>query len=165
MITPVKVPKLDTNAEEVTVTGWLKQEGAAVKAGEPLVELTTDKASFEFESPAEGLLRKILAREKSIVPVGFVLAVVGDANETLPDYTAINQELLAKHKPVKSMKPPVKVESQAQTPAPVGLVKATPAARRLAKEKGIDLAKVKADTGADTITEELLMKIIGDQKI
>jgi pyruvate/2-oxoglutarate dehydrogenase complex dihydrolipoamide acyltransferase (E2) component len=158
VITEIKVPKLDANAEEVTVTGWLKQEGGAVGKGDPVVELTTDKASFELEAPAGGILRKILAKEKSMVPVGYILGLVGDPGEPLPDVSAFNRELLEKHKPAKAIKPQAKPVTQAL--ASGGEIKATPAARRFAKEKGLDLAKVKADTRAETITEEVLQKYL-----
>lgn len=56
---------------------WLKQEGDAVKVGEPVVELETEKVSYELESPAEGVLLKILARENTQVPVGEPLCQIG----------------------------------------------------------------------------------------
>ena len=58
---------------------WLKREGERVEAGEPLVEIITDKAKFDYESPASGILRKIVATEKSTVPVGYVIALFADA--------------------------------------------------------------------------------------
>jgi pyruvate/2-oxoglutarate dehydrogenase complex dihydrolipoamide acyltransferase (E2) component len=96
MMRTVKVPTLDTNIEEVTLTGWLKREGDRVRKGDPLVEMTTEKAAFELEAPAAGVLRKILAREKSVVPVGYVVALIGGADEELPDVSSLNRDLLAR---------------------------------------------------------------------
>lgn len=63
---------------------WLKQEGDAVKQGDPLVELETEKVSYELESPYEGTLLKILAREAAEVPVGDPLCHVGQPNDPVP---------------------------------------------------------------------------------
>jgi pyruvate/2-oxoglutarate dehydrogenase complex dihydrolipoamide acyltransferase (E2) component len=62
---------------KANVVRWLKQEGDAVKQGEPVVELETEKVSYELESPAEGVLLKILQRENSEVPVGESLCQIG----------------------------------------------------------------------------------------
>ncbi|MBA4387925.1 MAG: hypothetical protein C0404_08080 [Verrucomicrobia bacterium] len=160
MITEVKVPKLDANMEEVTITGWFRKEGEKTGKGERLVELTTDKASFEFESPAAGIVRKILAPEKSIVPVGYILALVGEASDPLPDVSAVNRELLAKHRPKKTPRPPATPVATGVPPGVSTIPKATPAARRLAKEQGIDLDVVRRTTGADTVTEEVIRKYL-----
>lgn len=60
---------------------WLKHEGDAVKPGDPLVELETEKVSYELESPAAGVLRKIIAQEAAEVPVGDPLCQIGEAKD------------------------------------------------------------------------------------
>ncbi len=81
-MTTVIVPKsggvLSTKA---TVVRWLKQEGDVVTQGDPLVELETDKISYELESPAQGVLMKIVASETTEVPVGGPLCHIGRADE------------------------------------------------------------------------------------
>jgi pyruvate/2-oxoglutarate dehydrogenase complex dihydrolipoamide acyltransferase (E2) component len=70
----VIVPKAGgVTSTKATVVRWLKKEGDAVKLGDPLVELETEKVSYELESPAEGTLRKVLAGEAEEVPVGDAL--------------------------------------------------------------------------------------------
>ena len=69
---------------KANVVRWLKQEGDAVKLGEPVVELETEKVSYELESPAEGVLLKILKRENSEVPVGEALCQIGPAGTDVP---------------------------------------------------------------------------------
>jgi pyruvate/2-oxoglutarate dehydrogenase complex dihydrolipoamide acyltransferase (E2) component len=69
---------------KASVVRWLKQEGDAVKLGEPVVELETEKMSYELESPAEGVLLKILKRENSEVPVGEALCQIGLAGTAAP---------------------------------------------------------------------------------
>jgi len=155
MIRKITIPKLSTNVEEVTVTGWLKKEGETIRKGEPLAELTTDKAAFEFESPCSGAIRRILAERKSIIPVGYVMALIGDPDDPLPDVSDWNRRLLEKHRRAAGKKRPV--PTKGAPPKPTG-VRATPAARRLAREHGIDMAAVQAAFKTEIVTEEMIKK-------
>ena len=79
-MTTVIVPKSGgVTSTKATVVRWLKREGDKVKRGEPLVELETEKVSFELESPAAGTVVKLLAQEAAEVPVGGALCEIGDA--------------------------------------------------------------------------------------
>ena len=79
-MTTVIVPKSGgVSSTKAIVMRWLKREGDKVKRGEPLVELETEKVSFELESPAAGTLLKLLAQEAAEVPVGGALCEIGDA--------------------------------------------------------------------------------------
>jgi len=158
MIRKITIPKLSTNVEEVTVTGWLKKEGEAIRKGEPLAELTTDKAAFEFESPCSGIVRRILAEKKSIIPIGYVMALIGDPMDPLPDVGDLNRRLLEKHQQVAGKKPPVSTKGP---PPKATVVRATPAARRLAREHGVDLAAVQVTFKADIVNEEMVKKSLG----
>ncbi|MBZ5570932.1 MAG: lipoyl domain-containing protein [Acidobacteriia bacterium] len=66
------------------VSRWLKKEGDKIKQGDPLVELETEKISYELESPYEGVLLKILAKETAEVPVGDPLCQIGQSNDPAP---------------------------------------------------------------------------------
>jgi pyruvate/2-oxoglutarate dehydrogenase complex dihydrolipoamide acyltransferase (E2) component len=161
----VKVPKLTENTDEVTLTAWFKKEGDAIRKGDPLVEMTTDKAVFEVESPCSGVVRKILAKVKSVLPTGYVVALVGSAAEPLPDVSAANARLLEKRSDAapaaKPIAPPVAPASAPAAPDPAAsAVRATPAARRLAREKGIDLAKLRNDIKVEVITEEMVRQCL-----
>ena len=81
----LKLPQLGQSVEEAEITQWLKQEGDAIDVGEPIYTVQTDKAEIEVESEISGTLRKILIREDIEVPVFTVVALVGDADEALPD--------------------------------------------------------------------------------
>ena len=79
-MTTVIVPKSGgVSSTKATVVRWLKREGAKVKRGEPLVELETERVSFELESPAAGTLLKLIAPEAAEVPVGGALCEIGNA--------------------------------------------------------------------------------------
>ena len=70
------MPKYGQQQDEGTIVHWLKQVGDVVAKGEPLVEVESDKASFEHEAPESGFLRKIIAEEGATVPVNSVIAVM-----------------------------------------------------------------------------------------
>jgi pyruvate dehydrogenase E2 component (dihydrolipoamide acetyltransferase) len=131
--------------ETGTVTKWLKSEGQTVEQGEPLYELDTDKVTQEVESPHSGVLLKIVLAEGE-APVGATIAYVGEAGEEIPDTAG---DLLAAARPLERKPEP---ESQpafervtpvdAVSPGDVeadGRKKASPLARRLARERGLDL--------------------------
>jgi pyruvate/2-oxoglutarate dehydrogenase complex dihydrolipoamide acyltransferase (E2) component len=85
IVTTVTVPKTGgIPTTQVIVVKWLKRKGQKVRKGEPLVELQTDKVNYELESPAEGVLLDIVAKEDSEVPVGDMLCHIGQPGEAVP---------------------------------------------------------------------------------
>ncbi len=156
MITKVVIPKLSANVEEGVITAWLKNEGDAVKKGDPLVEITTEKAAFELEAPRSGTLRQILASEKSALPVGYVIALLGKLDDVLPDVTGQNDKLLAKRRislGTVRKRPSVRSGKRIR-------VRATPAARRLAKQHELDLAEVQKVGGVEVVNEDTVRQYL-----
>ncbi len=139
----ISIDRLDANIEEITVGRWLKKEGDPVALGEPVVEIITDKITFEYEAEAEGILAKIVAPEKSVVPVHYIIGVIAQPGEELPDYEAHNAELMEALRE-KALGPAARErrEIRRRPAGPRGRVRATPAARRRARELGVDLAQV-----------------------
>ena len=85
IITTVKVPKTGgLPVTKVSVVRWLKKEGDAVKRGDAVVELETEKVNYELDSPADGVLLKILTQEGSEVPVGEAVCQIGESGEQIP---------------------------------------------------------------------------------
>jgi len=134
----VKLPRLGQGMESGTVTKWLKSEGDAVEKGEPLYEIDTDKVTQEVESDFAGVLLKIALREGE-APVGQTIAFIGEPGE----------EVAAPSEPEPAPQPEqVSDTTVSDTPAEAppapsttnGRVKASPLARRLARERGIDIA-------------------------
>jgi len=139
MATEVILPRLGQGMEAGTIVRWLKSEGDAVEKGEPLFELDTDKVTQEVEAEASGVLLKIAVAEGE-VPVGRTVAFIGAEGEDIPDVAAA--EPAAPKSEEKASAPvaePAVPEAAATTN---GRVKASPLARRLARERGIDLAAV-----------------------
>lgn len=159
MITRVKMPKLIENDEEQVITAWLKQVGDPVRRGEPLVEVATSKAAFQVEAPRGGTLRAILAAVKSSVPVGYIVALIGEPGDPLPDVSAANRAVVEAQAPRTRAGAAAPEPARAATPG-AGPLRATPAARRLARERGVDLAAVQAKTGAEVITETVLLEYL-----
>src|SRR2546423_13030574 len=83
MATQVVMPKLSPTMEEGQLARWLKQEGDKVSVGEPLAEIDTDKATMEAQALTTGVLRKILVRAGETVPLGQVIAIIGEPDEDI----------------------------------------------------------------------------------
>jgi pyruvate dehydrogenase E2 component (dihydrolipoamide acetyltransferase) len=142
MATEIKLPRLGQGMESGTVVRWLKQEGERVEKGEPLYELDTEKVTQEVEADASGVLLKISVQEGE-VPVGQTIAVIGEEGEDVPE--AEVAEAPREEAPAEPEKVPV-AEPQREAPQPAttdGRVKASPLARRIARERGIELAQVR----------------------
>ena len=141
MATSIVMPQLGYDMREGTVVRWIKQEGDEVVANEVIAEIETDKAVVEFKPTTGGVLRRIVAGEGEAVPVGNLIAVIGDANEVLPD----DLTGTAGAAPAVEAEPtsaPASAPAVAPSAAPAGEVRASPIARRLAREHGVDLAAV-----------------------
>ncbi len=135
MPTNVIMPVLGMSQDKGKIVRWLKPEGSAIRAGELLLEIETDKAIEEIESPAEGILAKILTQEGEEVPVTQVIAVITAPGESLPDDTGVK---------TGAVKPVVAGHLPTGEPNPIV---ATPIAMRIAAENKVDLEKVKPEGG------------------
>jgi pyruvate dehydrogenase E2 component (dihydrolipoamide acetyltransferase) len=149
--TEIVMPRLSDSMEEGTILRWLKSPGDEVSLGEELVEIETDKANMVYEAPAGGTLVETLAAEGDTLPIGQVIARVGEAGEKPSgdgaaakrepeaNVEAAATEDAAQAEPARG---PVQAAAQPAAPAPSGdgRVKASPLARRMASEKGLDLA-------------------------
>ncbi|NOZ20348.1 MAG: hypothetical protein GXP25_04580 [Planctomycetes bacterium] len=157
MVTKVRFPKFDANITEGMIGQWRVAEGDAVQDGDPLVEVITDKATFDLEAEEVGVLRRIIAKEKSTVPVGYVIALIGDEGDELPDVAEENERILAEHQKA-AIEMTAKGEAKAKaSPSRQGSrvkVRAVPSARRMAKEAGIDIADVPPSEGNPIVTED-----------
>lgn len=153
----VVLPQLFENMEEATIGAWLQNEGAAIEIGTPLCELITEKTTLELPAESAGILRKIAAPAKSIVPAGFILALIGDQNEEVPDLASENAALVAQKGPQSEIEAPslsVPALSVSTLSSDASRIRATPAARRAAKVAGVDLAEVAAKFPGKVLGED-----------
>ena len=147
MATEIKLPRLGQGMESGTIVKWLKSEGDSVQKGEPLYELDTDKVTQEVEADASGVLLKIAIAEGE-VPVGKTIAVIGEQGERVEISDVPTEEPRpAKEEPVAAA-PQAAPEVGQVSSTTNGRVKASPLARRIARERGIDLGTI-AGTGPE----------------
>jgi pyruvate dehydrogenase E2 component (dihydrolipoamide acetyltransferase) len=134
--TTVIMPKLGLTMKEGTIEKWLKQEGDRVEKGEPLVEIITEKLNFQYESPASGILRKILHPAGKVVSVTTPIAIIAEEGEALPEFEASKPDV-----PKEAPMPAAAVQSERKEHGE--RIFASPVARKTAQEKGIDLSLLK----------------------
>jgi len=132
------MPKMGDAMEEGTLVRWLKQEGEPVKEGEPIAEIATDKATIELEAPASGILRGIRVLEGATVPINTPLAYILTEGETLPEESKRDGATPTPAAAPQVVAPPSEVKA-AYAPAAEERIKASPLARKIAQEHGIDL--------------------------
>ena len=164
----VRFPKAAENITEGTVSRWLVAPGARLEKDQPLVELITEKAEFDLPSPAAGRLAAVFAPQRATVPVGYVLCALAEEGEALPDVEKMNAETVARHQAellgtTPALAPSSEPATRNQEPGTRNpKVAASPAARRLAKEKGVDLAAVAAKLGLSRpVSEEDVRTFLG----
>lgn len=139
----IKVPELAESITEGTIAQWLKQPGDYVEKGEYIVELETDKVNVEVISEEAGTIQELKAEEGDTVEVGQVIAVVGEGGEA-PAPSEEKAEEKAEAPELKDQKQEPAKEEPAATEKKNRPI-ASPAARKLAREKGIDLSDVPTD--------------------
>ena len=147
MATEVKLRRLGQGMESGTIVKWLKSEGDRVEKGEPLYELDTDKVTQEVEAEASGVLLKI-AVDEGEVPVGRTIAVIGEEGEEAPTVSEEPEPAPAREEASQTPSPQQEDGRRAEVERPAALqaggrVKASPLARRIARERGVDLASLR----------------------
>jgi pyruvate dehydrogenase E2 component (dihydrolipoamide acetyltransferase) len=145
MPTNVIMPALELAQETGKVLRWMKAPGDTVRKGEPIVEIETDKVTVEIEAPASGILSSVTAQEGDVIPVGQTIALIAAAGEV----------------------------ATAATLSPVGRgqgegaraegIKASPLARKIAEEHGVDLARIKTASGK--IEKADVLAFVESQKV
>jgi pyruvate dehydrogenase E2 component (dihydrolipoamide acetyltransferase) len=152
----IVIEKWAENLDEVTVNEWLVAEGDAFNEGDSLCEIITDKATFEYELDRDAVLVKTYCKAKSVVPLGYVIAFIGEAGETPPEgVEEENAQLLAEHQAKAALDLQLDLDTAPARPAiPERRVRATPAARRVAREAGVDLGAVAEWANDDRVLNE-----------
>ncbi|HEX4092568.1 MAG TPA: dihydrolipoamide acetyltransferase family protein [Trebonia sp.] len=135
MATPIRMPALTQTSGELRLTAWLKTEGEQVAEGEPLFEAETDKAELEVEATTSGTLLRWLAGPGEAVSIGTVVAWIGRPGEDIPQADPVAPEAAAAAQPASPSAAAWSPDSSERLPA-------TPAARTLARVRGIDLSQL-----------------------
>ncbi len=151
MATTVIMPQMGYDMREGTVVRWHKKEGDDVARGDILAEIETDKATVEMEAFSPGILGKIVAEEGRTVPVGDPIAVIVSPGEAIPELEQVADTPSSPAAPSEPAAAPM-------APQASGDVKASPLARRLAREKGIPLGSISGTGPGGRITEADVMR-------
>lgn len=175
-MTRITVPFLDANIIDATVVAWHKSPGDRVTEGELIAEVSTDKAAYEIEAPASGILLAVFAPVKSLIPVKYILGLIGEEGEADPAAEEFNAACIAAYRSAARAADPglaaaasaagvaVPAPSAAPSSPAASRLRATPKARRLAQSKGLDLAEIAKATGAAMITEAVIESYLASAK-
>jgi pyruvate dehydrogenase E2 component (dihydrolipoamide acetyltransferase) len=154
MAISVVMPALEMAQETGKLISWLKQEGETVAKGEPLLEIETDKAVMEIESPGEGILAAVKAQAGTVVPVGQTIAWIVRPGETPP----ADETPVASGRKTSALASSYAAVSSAPSTQPVAAdIQTSPKARRLAAERGVDLSRVRGSgPGGEILASDIL---------
>ncbi len=167
MAETITMPKLGFDMQEGTLIRWLRSEGESIDKGDVLAEIETDKATVEVELSATGIIRRLLVDQGAIVPIGTPIAIVGTKDEKIEVPTDTGGA--TKRADANPPKVAASVQTAAPTPAvppnesgAAGMVKASPLARKMAGEAGIDLRNVPASgPGGRVVRRDIEAALVG----
>ena len=187
MAETISMPKLGFDMQEGVLIRWVKNEGESINKGDVLAEIETDKATVEVESSASGVVRKLLVEAGSVVPVGDPIAVVGSADEKIEEAPAKvveapaekkteepkGEELKtapegkkreAEEKPAALAKPEAAPVAPAAAPVQEGPVKASPLAKKIARDNKVDLSRLQGTgPGGRVVRKDVEAALAGAQ--
>ncbi|KPL22504.1 MAG: hypothetical protein AMJ93_07045, partial [Anaerolineae bacterium SM23_84] len=146
------MPKTGMTQETSTIVEWLVKEGEYVEKGQPLLEVMTDKVNMEVEAPASGILTNIKAAPNDVVPVTQVIAYIAEPGEEIIEQVAA-EAVPVREEPAPTEEPAAPAPMPAAAPRTPGRVRATPMARRLAKEHMLDLGIITGTGPGGAITK------------
>ncbi len=159
----IRMPKFGLTMEKGYIERWLKKEGGLVKKGDSLLEVSSDKISNEITSPTSGILLKILGKEGEEYQVGHVIAIIGEKNEQ----SQLEKDLgeLNKKAPLSKISPDkLPVKETKNTMKNIPNIKASPLAKKMAKENGIVLSKVQGSGPGGRITKQDILAFLEQQQ-
>jgi pyruvate dehydrogenase E2 component (dihydrolipoamide acetyltransferase) len=158
MATSVVMPALEMAQETGKLVSWKKKDGEPVKKGEILLEVETDKAVVEIEAQGDGILGGVTAKEGDVVPVGQTIAWLLKPGEAVPAPTGQAQTGRKMDSAPAAAAVAAPAEAAAPEPASVAGAKISPKARRLAREHGVDITKLRGSGPGGEILAEDIMK-------
>ena len=159
----LNMPQMGYDMKEGTIVRWLIETGSHVDKNEIVAEIETDKAVVEFQSYLEGFITQILVKEGNTVPVGEAIALVGSKDEIVATEsenvkeeteTNVQESETTETEPIEASVSPTEDAVELNSTISKFSVKASPVARKLAKEKGYDLSKIEGTGPAGRITRE-----------
>lgn len=154
MVSEVVMPKMGYDMTEGTIVRWVKQEGDEVKHGEVIAEVETTKVTVEVEAYGSGVLRKIVVREGQTVPVGEVIAIIAGRDEAIPGSEEKAPPAVKEKAPTPAVRPAETAVAAKEKEEGAARVAASPVARQMARQQGVDLRRVKGTGPGGRIIRE-----------
>ncbi len=162
MAVVVILPKLDEAMRTGRIVKWVKKEEDWVEKGEVILEIETEKTAFEIEAEESGILSKIMAKAEDDVPVGATIAFILQPGEMAPEVP----EPIVKAKEEVQAEVPIKVKAEApEVTKKAEAIKASPLAKKIAKEHNIDLSLVAGTGPGGRITKEDVLQTLEESKV
>jgi pyruvate dehydrogenase E2 component (dihydrolipoamide acetyltransferase) len=164
MASRVIMPKLTDTMTEGVLLKWYKKEGDPVESGDVLAEIETDKAIMDLEAYASGILKKVLINEGTIVPAGDLMAVIAGRDEEVSGLELKEAPVLLQNEQMQDTEKKERVEPIAGKKETMDQsIKASPLARKIAREKGIDLSSIKGSGPFGRIVQKDLINVPNSQ--
>ncbi|MCX6008848.1 MAG: dihydrolipoamide acetyltransferase family protein [Chloroflexi bacterium] len=167
MATAIILPKLDEAMRTGKIVKWLKKEGDLVKKGEGVVQIETEKVTFEIEAEGSGILGKIMAQEGEELPVGTIIAYIIQPGEKVPEapvLVATAREAARTQKPVTVPKEEARAKVF-EAPTEGRAIKASPLAKRIAREHNIDITSIRGTGPSGRIVREDVLRAMEESKV
>lgn len=168
MVHEVIIPVVDQTTESVRLAGWNVREGDAIKQGDIVCEIETEKATVEVEAPADGIVRKILVEQGTTIPPRTVVAIIGAAGDSIPDIDPFYRTSRPQLEPASAFLAAERKSASAKSAilaAPASKLIASPRARRLADEKGVNLSLITPSRPDGRIIEEDITDFLASTSI
>ena len=160
MATNVVMPQLGESVTEGTVTRWLKNVGDSIKVDEAIVEVSTDKVDTEIPSPVAGVLLEIKAAQDAVIPVGGVMAIIGESGSVAPSAPVVSAPVVQTPPPAPKSEPVIE-KPVVQTPAPTPVAQPVAAPAASGSTVNVLLPQLGESVTEGTITRWL--KNVGDK--
>jgi pyruvate dehydrogenase E2 component (dihydrolipoamide acetyltransferase) len=164
MAETISMPKLGFDMAEGLLVRWVKQVGENINKGDVLAEIETDKATVEVESSASGVVLQLIAEQGTMVPVNAPIAVVGAAGEVISNQSSVSSKKVVDEKPAAPTQPTSAPVQQASAPLETGPVKASPLAKKVARDNNVNLASVQGTgPGGRVVRKDVEASITSNQ--
>lgn len=166
MATSIVMPQMGYDMHEGKVVRWLKKEGEDVTRGEVIAEIETDKATVEYEAYTGGVMAKIVAEEGVAIQVGELIAVITNPDEAIPDDILEGTATVTANTVSDDLEQSITADAApAQASVNLGFVKASPLAKRIARERSVDLTLITGTGPGGRIVESDVLAYDSDASV
>jgi pyruvate dehydrogenase E2 component (dihydrolipoamide acetyltransferase) len=165
MAETISMPKLGFDMAEGLLVRWVKQVGENINKGDVLAEIETDKATVEVESSASGVVLQHIVDQGTMVPVNAPIAIIGSAGEVISGQSSVNSKKVADEKPATRSTPIVDSVQQISVSLDVDSVKASPLAKKIARDQKVDLSNVQGTGPGGRIVRKDIEAALSSSKL